>query len=105
MLADFLREEFTRNVVRKVLALFALPILKAFRRRVDPRRYNGATLVGLKGIVVKSHGGADVLAFRYALKKAYTEVTQCVPDRIAQQMAAMPADVVPAADAPGLADA
>src|SRR5207249_12001616 len=54
MLADFLREEFTRNPFRKTLALFALPTLNAFRRRVDPRRYNGATLIGLKGIVVKS---------------------------------------------------
>src|ERR1700704_33501 len=68
MLADFLREEFTRNVFRKTLAVFALPILNAFRRRVDPRRYNGATLIGLKGIVVKSHGGADALAFCNALK-------------------------------------
>src|ERR1700704_4897042 len=68
MLADFLREEFTRNPLRKVLAVFALPILNAFRRRVDPRRYNGATLIGLKGIVVKSHGGADALAFCNALK-------------------------------------
>jgi phosphate acyltransferase len=106
MLADFLREEFTRNIGRKLLALFALPILKAFRRRVDPRRYNGATLVGLRGIVVKSHGGADVLAFRYALKKAYAEVMQNVPDRIAQRMAAMPVPAAaPAADSPGLADA
>ena len=56
MLADFLREEFTRNPLRKPLAVFALPVLKAFKRRVDPRRYNGATLIGLKGIVVKSHG-------------------------------------------------
>src|ERR1700751_3464701 len=69
MLADFLREEFTRNPVRKMLGLFALPVLAAFKRRVDPRRYNGATLIGLKGVVVKSHGHADALAFRYALKK------------------------------------
>src|SRR5450631_3850825 len=78
MLADFLREEFTRNLFRKTLAVFALPILNSFRRRVDPRRYNGATLIGLKGIVVKSHGGADALAFRYALKKAYAEAAQGV---------------------------
>jgi glycerol-3-phosphate acyltransferase PlsX len=89
MLADFLREEFTRSPTRKLLALFSLPILRAFKRRVDPRRYNGATLVGLKGIVVKSHGGADALAFRYALKKAYVEVAQGIPERIAQRIAAM----------------
>jgi glycerol-3-phosphate acyltransferase PlsX len=90
MLADFLREEFTRSFLRKLLALFSLPILRAFKRRVDPRRYNGATLVGLRGIVVKSHGGADALAFRYALKKAYVEVAQGIPERIAMRIAAMP---------------
>jgi glycerol-3-phosphate acyltransferase PlsX len=90
MLADFLREEFTRSLLRKILALFSLPILRAFKRRVDPRRYNGATLIGLKGIVVKSHGGADKLAFRYALKKAYVEVTQRIPERIAQRIASVP---------------
>jgi glycerol-3-phosphate acyltransferase PlsX len=90
MLADFLREEFTRNLLSKLLALFALPILRAFKRRVDPRRYNGATLIGLKGIVVKSHGAADALAFRYALRKAYAEATHGILDRIAQRIAAMP---------------
>jgi glycerol-3-phosphate acyltransferase PlsX len=97
MLADFLREEFTRNLFRKTLALFALPILNAFRRRVDPRRYNGATLIGLKGIVVKSHGGADALAFRYALKKAYAEAAQGVLERITRRLADMP---VPASAPP-----
>jgi glycerol-3-phosphate acyltransferase PlsX len=94
MLADFLREEFTRNLLSKLLALFALPILRSFKRRVDPRRYNGATLIGLKGVVVKSHGGADALAFRHALRKAYAEAVHGVLDRIAQRIAAMP---VPAA--------
>src|SRR5438477_1296563 len=96
MLADFLREEFTRNVLRRVLALFALPVLNAFKRRVDPRRYNGATLIGLKAVVIKSHGSADALAFRYALKKAYAEVTHGVLARITQRLAATP---VPAASA------
>src|SRR5215467_6437828 len=90
MLADFLREEFTRSLLHKLLALFSLPILSAFKRRVDPRRYNGATLIGLKGVVVKSHGGADALAFRYALKKAYVEAERGILDRIAQRVAAMP---------------
>jgi glycerol-3-phosphate acyltransferase PlsX len=106
MLADFLREEFTRNPLRKALALAALPVLRSFKRRVDPRRYNGATLVGLKGVVVKSHGGADVLAFRYALKKAYAEVTHGVLDRIAQRIAAMPMPAPGAAPSPaGVVDA
>jgi glycerol-3-phosphate acyltransferase PlsX len=101
MLADYLREEFTRNALRRLLAVFALPMLNSFKRRVDPRRYNGATLIGLKGVVIKSHGSADALAFRYALKKAYTEVTRGVLERITQRLAMTP---VPArgevADAP-----
>ena len=70
---------------------------RAFKRRIDPRRYNGATLVGLKGVVVKSHGGADAFSFRNALVKAHAEVAEGVLDRIAQRIAAMPAAI--AADA------
>ena len=102
MLADYLREEFTRSAFRKVLALLALPVLNSFKRRVDPRRYNGATLIGLKGVVIKSHGSADALAFRYALKKAYAEATHGVLERIAQRLGAMS---VPAADAAAIAPA
>jgi glycerol-3-phosphate acyltransferase PlsX len=102
MLADYLREEFTRSAFRKVLALLALPVLNSFKRRVDPRRYNGATLIGLKGVVIKSHGSADALAFRYALKKAYAEATHGVLERIAQRLGALS---VPAADAAAVAPA
>ena len=63
--------------------------LDDFARRVDPRQFNGATLIGLKGVVVKSHGSADALAFQYALRKAYTEATLGVLDKIAQRMATM----------------
>ncbi|HEY3177859.1 MAG TPA: phosphate acyltransferase PlsX [Casimicrobiaceae bacterium] len=91
MLYEFLRAEFTRNAASRIAAAFAYPVLMAFKRRIDPRRYNGATLVGLKGVVVKSHGGADALAFRYALNKAHAEVVNGVLDRIAQRIAAMPA--------------
>src|SRR5208282_6809545 len=102
MLADYLREEFTRNTLRRALSVFALPLLKTFKRRVDPRRYNGATLIGLKGVVIKSHGGADTLAFRYALKKAYAEVANHVLERIAQRLAVTPASAqgAPVAAAP-----
>jgi len=99
MLYEFLRAEFTRNPATRIAALFAYPVLMAFKRRIDPRRYNGATLVGLKGVVVKSHGGADVLAFRYALDKAHAEVVNGVLERIAQRIAAMPA---PAAAPPSV---
>ncbi len=99
MLNDFLKAEFTRNPLTRLSALMAYPVLMAFRRRIDPRRHNGATLVGLRGVVVKSHGSADVMAFTHALTKAHAEVTQCVLERIAQRIAAMPvaAPVAPAA--------
>jgi len=86
MLYDFLRAEFTRSIFTRAAAVAAYPVLMAFKRRIDPRRYNGATLVGLKGVVVKSHGGADVLGFRYALRKAYVEVAHGVLDKIAAQV-------------------
>ena len=104
MLYDFLKAEFTRNPLTKLAAAIAYPVLKSFGRRIDPRRYNGATLLGLKGVVVKSHGGADVLAFRNALDKAYAEASEGVLERIATRMAtaraAAPA-TAPNGDAPG----
>jgi glycerol-3-phosphate acyltransferase PlsX len=90
MLYAILKAEFTRNPFTRLVALTATPVLRAFKRRVDPRRHNGATLIGLKGVVVKSHGSADVLAFQYALRKAYTEAAHGMLDKIAQRMAAMP---------------
>jgi glycerol-3-phosphate acyltransferase PlsX len=96
MLYGFLKAEFTRGPLTKLAALVAYPVLAAFRRRVDPRRYNGATLVGLKGVVVKSHGGTDALGFRHAIENAHAEVVEGVLDRIAQRMATMPASPVPA---------
>jgi phosphate acyltransferase len=66
-----------------------MPVLRAFRDRLDPRRYNGASLLGLRGIVVKSHGSADVFAFGQALERAVEEVRNNVPQRIAARMAEM----------------
>ena len=82
MLADMAREEFTRGLFRKVSALFAKPALGAMRDRADPRRYNGASLLGLRGIVVKSHGGADALSFASAIDVAVAEIESDVPSRI-----------------------
>ena len=73
MLGGFLREEFGRNLLTKLAGLIAMPVLKAFKRRVDHRRYNGASLLGLKGIVVKSHGSADDFAFLCAIERAAEE--------------------------------
>jgi len=87
MMAAALREEFTRNPLRRLAALAALPVLGAFRRRMDPGRYNGASLLGLRGIVIKSHGSADAFAFSQALWRAVEEVRNDVLQRIAQRMA------------------
>ena len=73
MLGGFLREEFNRNMFTKLAGLIATPVLKTFKRRVDPRRYNGASLLGLKGIVLKSHGSADAFAFFCAIERAAEE--------------------------------
>ena len=92
MLYEFLKAEFKRNALTKLAAAVVYPVLMSFKGRIDPRRYNGATLVGLKGVVVKSHGGADQLAFTTALSRAYTEVEHSVLDRIAQRIAETPAE-------------
>ena len=89
LLYETLKGEFTRNPLTKLAAILAYPALRAFKHRVDPRRFNGATLIGLKGVVVKSHGSADALAFQYALRKAYTEAAHDILDRIAQRMVKM----------------
>lgn len=91
MIGTFLREEFSRNPLTKLAGLFALPVLKAFQMRVDPRRYNGASLLGLQGVVVKSHGSADVFAYRHALAQAAEAARQKLPEKIAVRMAAVSA--------------
>ncbi len=71
MLSDFIKQEFTRGPFAKLAALVALPVLRRFKHRVDPRRYNGAALLGLRGLVFKSHGSADAYAFEMALARAH----------------------------------
>jgi len=82
MLAAFLREEFCRKPLTKLAALVSMPVLKNFKRRVDPRRYNGASLLGLRGVVVKSHGSADVTAFGHALDYAADAVASGALERL-----------------------
>jgi glycerol-3-phosphate acyltransferase PlsX len=93
MIVGFLRQEFTRNPWRMLVAWLASPVRKALRARMDPGRYNGASLLGLRGIVIKSHGSADVFAFTHALHNALEEVRNNVPHRIAQQMALLQASI------------
>ncbi len=86
MMSRFLMQEFKRNWLTKVMALAAMPVLKAFKRRLDPRRYNGASFLGLRGIVVKSHGGADSFSFLQAIHKAIEESRSGVLRRITEQL-------------------
>jgi glycerol-3-phosphate acyltransferase PlsX len=80
--AHYLKRAFTRNLFSKFQALLARPVLKHLRKRMDPRDYNGATLVGLNGIVIKSHGSADSYAFLHAINTAVVEVQKQVPQQI-----------------------
>jgi glycerol-3-phosphate acyltransferase PlsX len=93
MLAAYLHEEFHRNAFTKLLGLASLPVINAFRRRVDPRRLNGASLLGLRGIVVKSHGSADSYAFEVAINRAWEEANSGILQRIT-------AHLPPVSDAP-----
>lgn len=92
MMGDFLKEEYGRGIVGKLAALVSLPVIKRFRARVDSRRYNGATLVGLRGIVLKSHGSADRLGFATALHRAYLEVEHNLIAHIAERIDALHAE-------------
>ena len=89
MLATYLRQEFGRNPYAKLAGLVALPVINAFKARVDPRRYNGATLLGLQGIVIKSHGSADVFGFEFAIRRAIEEARSGVLAHITERMAAI----------------
>lgn len=86
MMGKFLTQEFKRNWLTKLMALCAMPVLKAFKKRLDPRRYNGASFLGLRGIVVKSHGGADELAYLSAIHVASEEARSGVLRRISEQL-------------------
>ena len=86
IVAHYAKQEFNRNFFTKLCGLFALPVLKAFKTRIDPRRYNGASLLGLRGVVVKSHGGADAYSFQRAIDIARIEASQQVPKRIESQI-------------------
>ena len=95
MLATGLREEFSRSWMAKLGALAAMPVLRRFKQRIDHRRYNGASLLGLRGVVVKSHGSADRFAYRHALARAYDAASHDVLQRIEKQLVAQ-APAVPA---------
>ncbi len=86
MFADELKREFTRGPLSKLAALIAMPVIRRFKKRFDPRRYNGASLLGLRGIMIKSHGSADAYAYRKAIERAAEEVRGGLLRRIGDQM-------------------
>jgi glycerol-3-phosphate acyltransferase PlsX len=92
MLGTYLRQEFKRNLLTRLCGLVALPVINAFKKRVDHRQFNGACLLGLRGIVVKSHGAADSHAFECALRRAYEEVGEGVLRRIDERLTLLQED-------------
>lgn len=92
MIADELKAEFMRGPLSKLAGLIATPVIRSFKKRMDPRRYNGASLLGLRGIVIKSHGSADAYAFRKAIERAAEEVRGGLLRRITEQVGAFNGD-------------
>lgn len=89
MISQTMKKEFKSNLYSMLVALLAAPILRSFRKTFDPGRYNGASLLGLRGIVIKSHGGADAEAFAYAIEIAIREVEKQVPQAICSHLEAL----------------
>ena len=81
------RHSFTKNMYRRFLAMLAQPVLREIQAQMDPSKRNGATMLGLQGIVMKSHGGADRKGFGYALDQAISEVRQNVPQKVSDRLA------------------
>ncbi len=86
MITHYMRQEFMRTPFTRLRGLAAKPVLRAFRDKIDPRQYNGASLIGLQGIVIKSHGSADEISFANAISEAACEVIENVPQRIGRQL-------------------
>jgi glycerol-3-phosphate acyltransferase PlsX len=86
MISHFMRDEFNRSWRNKLIGLIAMPVLNALRKRIDPRAYNGASMLGLQGIVIKSHGSADVFAYTKAIEIALLEIRKSVPQHIRERM-------------------
>ena len=87
MIVQFLREEFSRNLLTKLAAAVSYPVLSALKKRMDHRRYNGAALLGLRGLVFKSHGSADAVAFEQALCRAYDAASHQLLARVQSRIA------------------
>lgn len=86
LISKLIRQAFEHNFLTKLAGLIAWPVMKLVKKRIDPSRYNGASMVGLNGIVVKSHGAADIKAFSYAIEEAILEVETNVPELVRQRV-------------------
>ncbi len=86
MFSHLIKESFNKNLLTQLVAIFAKPVMKNFQSKVDPSQYNGASLLGLKGVVVKSHGNAGVDSYFQAIKEAYLEAHAKITDKISVQL-------------------
>ncbi|GMR08543.1 MAG: phosphate acyltransferase PlsX [Gammaproteobacteria bacterium] len=86
MFGYYIRQEFKRNLLTKLIGLISRPVIHRFRKRMDPREYNGASLLGLQGIIIKSHGSADTFSFTNAINVAVAEVEKNVPGQISAHL-------------------
>ena len=86
LMLTVLKESFTQNWMTKLVGLLARPALFHLKKRMDPARYNGASMLGLNGIVIKSHGGANELAFKYAIEEAVRQVKNNVIELVRDQI-------------------
>lgn len=89
LIAQITKEAFNHNWLSRLMGLIAYPVIRRVRKRIDPSSHNGASLLGLKGIVIKSHGGANVLAFTQAIFQALAEVEHDIPQRIKEEVGAL----------------
>lgn len=87
LIAHYMKESFQQNIITKLMGLISKPVIKTLWRRIDPGRYNGASFIGLQGIVIKSHGSADIMAYVNAINEAIHEVKKDVPQLIREQVA------------------
>ncbi len=100
MIVGFMKAEFSRNIFTKIAAIIAYPVLKAFKSRLDHRRYNGAAFLGLRGLVFKSHGSADAYAFEQALNKAYDAASHGLLAKVQARIAHAAPLLAPANESP-----
>lgn len=94
LILHYLKQAFKKNLYTRLVALLAFPVLRFLKKQVDPANYNGACLIGLRGIVIKSHGGANMPAFLNAIGEAVKQAKQNIPALVEQEMATLFSPIV-----------